>query len=311
MSATQIISELRRQEIEILTEERLTKVIEGREKQTAYIGFEPSSSLHIGNLAATLPLFTLARHGFRAIILLADLHAYANDKGEMAEIQKYAHDNMAIVEKIAGKLGIGSRIEYKVGTEFEDQPYFIQMLRLSRLVNLTEAEKSMDEIAKKSVNRMTSSIIYPLMQVLDIGVLGVSVAIGSIDQRKVHVLAIENLKKLGYKTPVAIHNKTIMQGTDGNQKMSKSLGNTIDLNETRESLEKKVRKTFCAPGNLEVNPILGWYEALIFPLFKKSLSFGEFAAGSYSELKALWSENKISPQQLKASALRDLGEILL
>jgi tyrosyl-tRNA synthetase len=208
-------------------------------------------------------------------------------------------------------MGIGGRIEYRVGTEFEDQSYFIKMLKLSKHVNLSEAEKSMDEIAKKSVTRMTSSVIYPLMQVLDIGVLGVSVAIGSIDQRKVHVLAIENLKKLDYLTPVAVHNKIIMIGTDGKEKMSKSLENTITLNETQESLEKKIKKTFCAPGNVEVNPILGWYKALIFPISTGPLSFDSFTASSYSELEALWASNKITPQQLKSATVRDLANILI
>ena len=44
--------------------------------------------------------------------------------------------------------------------------------------------------------------------------MGVNVAVGGFAQRKVHVLAIENLKKLGYPTPVAIHSGAII-GTDG------------------------------------------------------------------------------------------------
>jgi tyrosyl-tRNA synthetase len=311
LNAAEVISDLRKQDLEILTEERLTKVIEGMEKQTAYIGFEPSSSLHIGNLAGALPLFTLAKHGFKPIVLLADLHAFANDKGDMDEIQRNAAADREMLEKFAEKVGIGGKIHYTVGTEFENQDYFITMLKLSRMINMSDAEKSMDEISKKSVARMTSSIIYPLMQVLDIGVLGVSVAIGSIDQRKVHVLAIENLKKLGYTTPVAIHNKVIVQGIDGNQKMSKSIGNTIDLNETQETLEKKIRKTFCAPGNVEVNPILGWYKALILPLSKDPILFDKLSVSSYSELETLWVERKLTPQELKAATIRDLGNLLI
>jgi tyrosyl-tRNA synthetase len=208
-------------------------------------------------------------------------------------------------------MGIGGKIEYRFGTDFEDQNYFVQMLRLAKLVNFTEAEKSMDEISRKSVSRMTSSAIYPLMQVLDIGVLGVNVAVGSIDQRKVHVLAIENLKKLGYATPVAIHNRVIIQGTDGTRKMSKSFGNTIDLDETRESLEKKVRKTFCSPGDVENNPILGWYRALVFPFFAKAIEIGGRTVMNYQELEVLWSRKEISPQQLKEAIVRDLGQIIL
>ncbi len=198
MNPEEIIADLRKQDVEILTEERIIKVITEIKKPVTYIGLEPSNVIHIGNLSASIPVFKLARHGFKAIILLADLHALANDKGEISEIQKFAAADKEMFEKIARKLGIDGKLEYRYGTEFEDQKYFIQMLRLSRVINFTEAEKSMDEISKSSVSRMTSSLIYPLMQVLDIGELGVNVAVGVIDQRKVHVLAIENLKKLGY-----------------------------------------------------------------------------------------------------------------
>ena len=310
MNASEVISDLKRQDIEILTEERLVKVIESNPRPTTYIGLEPSNSLHIGNLSSSIPLMKLAKHGFRAIILLADLHALANDKGEMKEIQEFAAFDKDMYEKIAGRMGVGGKLEYKYGTDFEDQKYFIQMLRLSKLVNFTEAEKSMDEISKSSVTRMTSSIIYPLMQALDIAVMGIDVAVGGIDQRKVHVLAIENLRKLGYKTPVAIHGP-IMLGTDGTKKMSKSLGNAIFLNETPESLEAKIRKTYCAPGDVVVNPILSWYKAMMFPLAEAPIAFGNVQASGYPELELAWKENKITPQELKKSAYRDIGNLIL
>ena len=311
MNAQEVIADLRKQDIEILTEERLGKVISEFPEPTTYIGLEPSNVIHIGNLSASIPVFKLAKHGFRAIILLADLHALANDKGEIGEIQNFAAYDREMFEKVARKLGIGGKLEYRYGTEFEDQKYFIQMLRLSRVINFTEAEKSMDEISKSSVSRMTSSLIYPLMQVLDIGELGVNVGVGAIDQRKVHVLAIENLKKLGYPTPVAIHTKLIMQGTDGKRKMSKSFGNTINLDETQESLEAKIKKTFLAPGDVEVNPILGWYKALLFPVMDRSLAFGTKEYASFPELERAWKESQITPQELKRAAVRDLSELLL
>jgi tyrosyl-tRNA synthetase len=311
VNAEEIIADLRKQDVEILTEERFAKVVSDIPKPVTYIGLEPSNVIHIGNLSASIPVFKLARHGFKAIILLADLHALANDKGEIGEIQGFAAADREMYEKVAKKMGIGGKLEYRYGTEFEDQKYFIQMLRLSRVINFTEAEKSMDEISKSSVSRMTSSLIYPLMQVLDIGELGVNVAVGAIDQRKVHVLAIENLKKLGYPTPVAIHTKLIMQGIDGKRKMSKSFGNTINLDETQDSLEAKIKKTYCSPGDVEVNPILGWYKALLFPVLDRPLSFGPKELSNFPSLEQAWKDKLISPQDLKRSAIRDLAEILI
>ena len=310
LNASEVISDLRRQDVEILTEKRLEEVIEEIPRPVTYIGLEPSNSLHIGNLSASIPVMKLAKHGFRAIILLADLHALANDKGEIEEIRRYAKFDKAMYEKIASKMGIGGKLEYKHGTEFEDQEYFMQLLRLAKHVNLTEAEKAMDEISKASVTAMTSSIIYPLMQALDIGVLGVNVAVGAMDQRKVHVLAIENLKRLGYRTPVAIHGP-IMLGTDGKKKMSKSEGNAIFLNETEDSLEAKIKKTYCAPGDVEINPILSWYRAMIFPLSDSAIEFGAKKANEYKDLEAMWKEGRTTPQELKRSAKRDLGKLIL
>ena len=287
------------------------KVVKDIPEPVTYIGLEPSNVIHIGNLSASIPVFKLAKHGFKAIILLADLHALANDKGEIGEIQSYAAADRQMYEKVAKKMGVGGKLEYRYGTQFEDQKYFIQMLRLSRVINFTEAEKSMDEISKSSVSRMTSSLIYPLMQVLDIGELGVNVAVGAIDQRKVHVLAIENLKKLGYPTPVAVHSKVIMQGIDGKRKMSKSFGNTINLDETQDSLEAKIKKTYCAPGDVEVNPILGWYKALLFPVLDRPLSFGPKELSDFTSLERAWKDKTISPQELKRSAVRDLAELLI
>ncbi|MCL4518051.1 MAG: tyrosine--tRNA ligase [Thaumarchaeota archaeon] len=310
MNAHEVIADLKRQQVEILTEERLLKLISEVQKPTTYIGFEPSSVLHIGNFSSSIPVIKLAKHGFRAIILLADLHALANDKGEMKEIQEFAAYDRKIFEKIAARLGAGGKFEYKLGTEFEDQSYFIQMLRLAKLVNFTEAEKSMDEISKSTVTRMTASVIYPLMQALDIGVLGVHVAVGGFAQRKVHVLAIENLKKLGYVTPIAVHSGAII-GTDGKRLMSKSYGNTINLDETQDSLETKIKKTYCAPGDIEVNPILSWYKTLLFPLLSGPVAFGEKTATDYLELEVLWAKKEITPQQLKGAVIRDLANLLI
>lgn len=310
MTQREILTDLNRQEVEILTEERFSKLVAEVPHPRAYIGFEPSGVLHIGHFSSSIPIFKLAKHGFHTIILLADLHALVNDKGEIDEIRTIAKHDQDMFEKIARKMGVGGKFEYRLGTEFEDQSYFIQMLRLAKYVNFTEAEKSMDEISKSTMTRMTASVIYPLMQALDIGIMGVRVAVGGYAQRKVHVLAIENLKKLGYPTPVAIHSRAII-GTDGKKLMSKTFGNTINLDETLDSLEAKVKKTFCSPGDIEINPILSWYRTLILPIIAEPLTFGKLTINDYKSLETAWAKKEISPQEFKKSAARDLASILL
>ncbi len=55
-------------------------------------------------------MLKLAKHGFRAIVLLADLHALANDKGDIEEIQEFARKDREMFERVAGKLGVGGKI---------------------------------------------------------------------------------------------------------------------------------------------------------------------------------------------------------
>lgn len=310
MNPHEIIADLKRQEVEILTEERFSRLVAEVPHPRTYIGFEPSGVLHIGHFSSSIPVFKLAKYGFHAIILLADLHALVNDKGEIDEIRSVAKYDQDLFEKIAKKMGVGGKLEYKLGTEFEDQAYFVQMLRLAKFVNFTEAEKSMDEISKSTMTRMTASVIYPLMQALDIGVMGVRVAVGGFAQRKVHVLAIENLKKMGYPTPVAIHSGAII-GTDGKKLMSKTSGNTINLDETQDTLEAKIKKTFCSPGDIEVNPILSWYRTLILPLVDGPLAFGNLTISDYKSLETAWGKKEITPQEFKKSVVRDLSNLLL
>lgn len=310
MNSHDILTDLKRQQIEIITEERFSKLANEVPHPRTYIGFEPSGVLHIGHFSSSIPVIKLARHGFHPIILLADLHALVNDKGEIGEIRSMAKYDQELFEKIAQKMGVGGKLEYKLGTEFEDQSYFVQMLRLAKYVNFTEAEKSMDEISKSTMTRMTASVIYPLMQALDIGVMGVRVAVGGLAQRKVHVLAIENLKRLGYPTPVAIHSGAVI-GTDGRKLMSKTAGNTINLDETQDTLEAKIKKTFCSPGDIEVNPILSWYKSLILPLVDVPLTFGNITVNDYESLESAWARKEISPQEFKRSVVRDLSNLLL
>src|SRR5882672_8377442 len=65
---------------EIVTQEELRALLTAKEHPRAYIGFEPSGRLHIGNVIAANMVKRLQRAGCRVIIFLADWHAMINDK---------------------------------------------------------------------------------------------------------------------------------------------------------------------------------------------------------------------------------------
>ena len=72
--------------LEVVTPEELKEKLENNQK-TAYIGYEPSGKVHLGHAITVKKMIDLQKAGFKIKILLADLHAYLNDKGSLEEIK--------------------------------------------------------------------------------------------------------------------------------------------------------------------------------------------------------------------------------
>jgi tyrosyl-tRNA synthetase len=155
------------------------------------------------------------------------------------------------------------------------------------------------------------------MQAVDIAYLDVDVAVGGIDQRKIHMLARDNLPKLGFKAPICIHTPLLM-GLDGD-KMSSSKRNYIAVDEPEESVKRKLMGAFCPPKIAEGNPILQIYKHTIFPSPEQSGEVtiersdkygGDVHYDSYEEFELDYVQGKVHPSDLKANAVRSLNEVL-
>jgi tyrosyl-tRNA synthetase len=98
-----------------------------------------------------------------------------------------------------------------------------------------------------------------------------------MDQRKVHMLARENLPELGYDSPTSLHTPILADLTEGVGKMSSSTGVTISMEDSREDIEEKVNSAYCPPtrdpdpdddGNDRENPVLEIFRYHVFPRFE-------------------------------------------
>lgn len=304
-----LLSLLRRTTVEILTEEELASLIKSGDI-TAYIGYEPSNVLHIGSLVACSPLLLLAKHGFRGKILLADVHAWLNGKGELEELRELAVENERILRRVINAFGVpASRIEFVYGSDYQfSVDYVRSLLKLSRLITASKARKAMDMISRREMAHKVSSEIYSLMQCLDIMFLGANVAIGGKDQRRIHVLAREYLTRLDYIKPVAIHTPIIL-GIDGKEKMSKSLNNAIFLNDPPEQIEYKVRMAYCPEGVLEANMVFDILQYLILVWMGK-IEINGIPFDDASTIFRYWVNKRISAKELKKSVSEALIQLL-
>ncbi|HJJ99463.1 MAG TPA: tyrosine--tRNA ligase [Methanocorpusculum sp.] len=293
---------------EIVTEDELRQLLNKPTKRV-YTGYEPSGEIHLGHLVTINKLMDMRAAGFDVVVLIANLHAYMNQKGAFEHIKELAEYNKACIEACGLK---GS--EFVLGTNVQLTPkYQTEVLTLCQGITLSRAIHSMDEVGRAMNNPKLSQMVYPVMQVVDIPTLNVDVAVGGIDQRKIHMLAREYLPSLGYKPPVCIHTP-IVNGLDG-QKMSSSKGNVVSVADSPEEIRKKMRKAFCQP-KVEGNPILQVFRYNIFPRISEVVihrpeKFGGNAEyQSYAELEAAYEAGKIHPMDLKAACGDYLTELL-
>lgn len=299
-----------RNAVEVITCEELDELLRRESRPLAYAGYEPSGKIHLGHVLTINKLIDLKNAGFNILVLLADLHAYLNEKGTLDEVRQMAEMNKACFEA----LGLEDAT-YMYGSEYQlERRYVLDVLKLARNTTLARAKRSMDEVSRSAENPRVSQMIYPLMQAVDIARLGVYVAVGGIDQRKIHMLAREELVRLGYRAPVCIHTP-ILLGLDG-KKMSSSKGNYISVDDTEEQVNAKLKKAFCPQGVVENNPVLEVFRYHIFPRFssvliERSEKFGgNLELDSFEALERAFAEGSLHPADLKRAAASYVNEIL-
>lgn len=298
---------------EIITKDELEALLEKKSEPKTYVGYEPSGKIHLGHVLTINKLIDLQRAGFEVMVLLADLHAHLNKKGTLEDIRELAEYNKECFIGMGLKAG---KTKFVLGSEIQlEKDYFMKVQRLALETTLLRAKRSMDLVGRQEENPKVARVLYPLMQVIDIVELGVDVAVGGMDQRKIHMLARDNLPRLGYKAPICLHTP-IIHGLDGDEKMSSSKDNFIAVDDPEEEIRRKFRKAYCPMGEAVNNPVLEIYEHHIFRSYPRvtverpEKYGGDLEYGDYSELEKNYVQGKVHPQDLKNAAAGYISKIL-
>jgi tyrosyl-tRNA synthetase len=316
-----------RNAVEVVTEDELKTLLERTEKPKAYIGFEPSGLMHIGQgVIQTSKIKDIVEAGFDFTVLLANWHAYINDKldSNMENITTCGR----YVEDCFTAVGVDkSKVRYAFGDELvDDKEYWGKVLRISKNSSIARIKRAMTIMGRKEEEAEldASKLIYPAMQVADIFELDLDLALGGLDQRHAHMLARDVSPKLGMKKVVAVHTPLLssLQGggrMDFELKMSKSKPQTcIFLHDNHEEIESKIGKAFCPPNQLEGNPIIETWQYILFDVFRdRELKIerdpkhgGDVPLKSYEDLKEIYTSGQLHPMDLKAATIGYLEEIL-
>ncbi|MEZ3114775.1 tyrosine--tRNA ligase [Halobaculum sp. MBLA0147] len=266
--------QITRNATEVITDEELRELAESPEGKRAYVGYEPSGVLHLGHMLTANKLLDLQAAGMEVVILLADVHAYLNDKGTFEEIRETGE---RMREQFLAYGLDEDKTEFVYGSEFQlDEEYVLDLHQLELSTTLNRAQRAMAEIQSGDTAKV-SHVVYPLMQALDIEYLDLDLAVGGLDQRKVHVLHREEIEGLGYESRPCIHTPILADLTTGVGKMSSSSGVTISMEDSTEDLEEKVNDAYCPPtrdpdptdeGEERENPVLELFQYHVFPRFE-------------------------------------------
>ena len=310
---------------EIVTIEELKSVL-NKEKPKGYIGFEPSGTVHLGWKICTEKIKDFLDCGFDFTVLLADWHAYINDKldGDIEKIKlcgKYLEDCFAA-------LGVDrEKVKFVYASDYVGDPkYWELVLRTSKATSIARVKRAMDIMGReeKEADKDLSKLFYPTMQVSDIFYLNLDVAYGGMDQRHAHMLARDVSKKLGKKPPVAIHTPLLTGLQAGGRmnpaevKMSKSKPDSmISIHDEPDIVKRKINKAFCPEKQVENNPILEICKFVIFPslsgenfLIKRPEKFGgNLEFGSYYDLENSYRAD-LHPLDLKNATTDYINKIL-
>ena len=313
MNVEEKLALVKRNTVEVLNEDLIKDLLEKGKKPVVYCGYETSGNIHLGHLVSMTKLLDLQQAGFHVKVLFADWHTYLNQKGDW----DFINEQMKKWEKGFKASGL-TDVEFVKGSSVQrDTKYIDDVFRLAVKTTINRGLRSMQTVARDIEHAKISQVIYPLMQIVDFKYLKVNGGLGGIEQRKIHMLGLEVLKDIGYKTPFIIHHELVpsLRGP-GQGKMSSSVETSmISIKDSEEDIKKKISKAHCEEGAVEENPILSILKLVVFPRYNSILierpeKFGgnlEFE--DYSSLEKDFKKKYIHPLDLKNTCSKYLSEI--
>lgn len=313
---------------EVLNPQIIKNVLENENRPVKiYWGTAPTGKPHCGYFVPMIKLAHFLKAGCEVTVLIADLHAYLdNMKAPLEVVQHRGAYYSMVVKSILKSIGVPiEKLKFVTGSDYQlKAEYTMDLFKLSNKVSQNDAKRAGADVVKQVDNPLLSGLIYPLMQALDEHYLDVDVQFGGVDQRKIFVLAEEQLPGIGYKKRAHLMNPMV-PGLGQGGKMSASDPNSkIDIIEDPKVVKKKIASAFCAPGDID-NGLIAFLENVAQPIqelkdgnqgaFKFYIDRPEKYGGpiNYESLQTLkddFAAGKLSPVDLKSGVSDKINELL-
>ena len=246
------LKEIQRGSAEIIDIERIEKLLkayfEEGKTYTVKAGFDPTApDLHLGHTVLLQKLALFQKYGARVQFLIGSFTAMIGDPTGKSATRKVLtqEDIIKNIESYttqAFKILDESKTDIVYNNEWLEELGAAGMLQLAS--NLTVARMlERDDFSKRFASQTpiaVSEFMYPLLQGYDSVHLKSDIEIGGTDQKFNLLMGRQLQKAYETKKQQAVLMMPILEGLDGVQKMSKSLGNYIGVTDAANDMFGKV-----------------------------------------------------------------------
>ena len=239
-------------------------------------GMRPTGQLHLGHLVGALNNWVPLQAQYECFYFVADWHALTS---EYADTGKVVENTYAMVaDWIAAGLDPDKSTFFIQSLVPEHAELFLllsMVVPVSWLERVPTYKEQQEDLKERDLSTF-GFLGYPLLQTADVTIYDAKFVPVGADQVAHLELSREAVRRFNnffgdvlaepqpLLTPVSR-----LPGLDGDKKMSKSIGNTIDLADDAETVMKRVRQMYTdpkrvradIPGTVEGNPVFTYHDA--------------------------------------------------
>ena len=242
---------IRKNSVEVLPEKELVEKLERslKEKKPLRVkyGIDPTGSeIHLGHTVPIRKLKDFQDLGHQIIFLVGDFTATIGDptgRNETRPIlsKKQIEENLFGYKKQIGKILNLKKTEFRYNSQWLTKLKLEELLKLAKNFTIARILERDDFFLRYKSGKpiFMQEFLYPLMQGYDSVILNSDVEVGATEQ-KFNLLAGRSLQESLGKEPQVIITMSVLEGTDGKKKMSKSYNNYIGVNEKPEEIYGKL-----------------------------------------------------------------------
>lgn len=233
---------------------KLQKSIEANSPLVVKLGLDPSApDIHLGHAVVLRKIKQMQDLGHRAVIIIGDFTGKIGDPSGKSKTRKpltteQVLENAKTYEEQIFKILDRNKTDLKFNSQWLSKLNFEDVIKLAGKVTVARILER-DDFEKRYKNSEPIGLhefFYPLMQAYDSVELKADIEMGGTDQTFNILMGRTLQKDFGQESQVALF-MPLLEGTDGIEKMSKSLGNYIGIYENAVTIYEK---TMTIPDNL-------------------------------------------------------------